>query len=237
MNDTDNVFKQWQARPDARTMTPLVKSLEPTIDKALKSYGYSGDPNMKTTAQLHVMKAIPRFDPSKSKINTFVTNELKRLQRLGPKQQHAMPIPEQAAYDLKSVQNIETELMADLGRDPTGEELADATGLSSKRIRGIKSKYAMPTLTESAFEAPNGDINLPGIDDNDEQERLWAEAVYSGLDPIDKKIMDWSMGWHGADRTSKTVMAQKLGVSIPAITQRAQRVAGKLAEGSEYKLI
>jgi len=237
-DDIDQLFSTWKQSPGPKTVTPLVKSLEPMINKALSSYGYSGDPNMKTTAQLHVIKALPRFDPSRAQLGTFVFNELKRLQRLGPKQQHAIPMPEQAAFDLKSIQRVEHDLAYNLGRDPNYDELADATGLSARRIEAIKKRYGMPTLTEQSFETDEGFIEVPGQRSvSDESQELWTEAVYQEMDPIDKKIFDWATGLHGQPRLSKTKMAAKLNISIPAITQRAQRISKKLTEGMEYNIL
>jgi len=236
--DIDRLFNTWKQAPGPNTVTPLVKSLDPMISKALSSYGYAGDPNMKTTAQLHVIKALPRFDPKRAQLGTFVFNELKRLQRLGPKQQHAIPMPEQAAFDLKSIQRVEHDLSYKLGREPNHDELADATGLASRRIQAIKKRYGMPTLTEQSFATDEGFIEVPGQrSGSDESQELWTEAVYYEMDPVDKKIFDWSTGLHGQSKISKTNMAAKLGISIPAITQRAQRISKKLTEGMEYNIL
>jgi len=234
--DPTQLYKQWKASPNPGTLTPLVSSLRPTIDSALRTYGYADDPNMRTTAQLHVIKALPRYDPKRAKLNTFVFNELKRIQRFGPKQQHAIPIPEQAALDLRSLQRIEHDLVHELGREPTPPELADKSGLSVRRINSIRRRYAIPTVTEQAFESDIGVRDVPATRGN-ESERLWLDALYAELDPIDKKILDWSLGMHGQPRISKTQMATKLGISIPAITQRARRLSARVSEGMEYEIL
>jgi DNA-directed RNA polymerase specialized sigma subunit len=231
------LYERWKARPGPATLTPLMKSVTPLIDKALRSYGFEGNPNVRSRAQVHVMGVLPRYNPSKASLRTFLTNELKRIQRFGPQQRFAIPIPEQAALDLKSVERHERELSYTLGRDPTWEELSDATGLSSRRVQAVKSKYGVPVLSETAFETPEGDISPPGVTGGLDPEDLWMEAVYGGLDPIDKKILDWSMGHHGQRQLTKTQMAANLNMSVSAITQRALRIARKLEEGREHRIL
>jgi len=230
--DTKLLFSRWKERPGPTTLTPLMISLEPTIKSSLQSYGGANDPNLRSTAQLQIIKSLPRYDPAKAGLSTFVFNELKRMRRLAPKQQYAIPIPEQASLDLKNVQLVEGNLQAELGREPTVSELADATSLSPRRIQSIKVKYAIPTITDQQYE---NSTELPTTREQ-ASEKLWTDVVYSTLDPIDQKIMDWSLGWHGQEQLSKTEMARRLRMSVPAITQRAQRIAAKMEEGTEYNL-
>ena len=70
----------------------------------------------------------------------------------------------------------------------------------------------------------------PGTE-RSEHEDLWLGFFYADLDdPIDKKIFEWSTGWGGAPRLTKTEMARRLGRSVPAISQRSDRLAGELEE-------
>jgi DNA-directed RNA polymerase specialized sigma subunit len=231
-----NLYGQWKARPSRETLTPVIKALAPTIDSALTSYGYQGNETMRTAAQLHLAKSLPRFDPSKNvKLETFAFNELKRLQRIGPKQEFAIPRPEASALDLRNVETAEQELSENYGREPTANELSDATGISVKRITTLKQRYGMPVVTQEAAEG-YGASGTTDTTDGITQD-LWVDAIYEDLDPIDKKILDWSMGRNGSPRLKKTDIAIKLGISIPAVTQRAQKIMNKLSEGMEYNVI
>ncbi len=89
----DNAYTAWSARRSPSTLTPLISSLQPTINSSLRTYGFANDPNMLATAQLHVIKSLDRYDPEKAGVKTFVTNELRRIQRLGPQQRFALPMP------------------------------------------------------------------------------------------------------------------------------------------------
>lgn len=237
MSQLDELYTKWKAKPGSKTLTPLVTELNPLIDKAMRSYGLSKSPGLKTRAQLHVIKVLPGYDPKRAGLKTFVTGELQRLRRIGAQQEFAIPIPEQAAIDLKGVRRQEKELTYSLGRDPTPQELADVTRLSPRRIATIKRKYGAPVVSESMFRSQEGEVNTPGVTTGLNPDNLWVDAVYDTLDPIDKKIVDWTLGRSGEPTLTKTQIAAKLGMSVSAITQRAARVARKLEEGSEYRVI
>ena len=233
----ENLYKSYQLRKCPETLTPLVGSLQPTIDKAIKTYGYTGDPNIRTTAQIFTAKAIDRYDDKRgAALPTFIFTELQRLQRIGARQSFAIPMPEQAALDLKSVRNATEELKYELGREPTSNELADHTGVSKQRIEFVMKKYNRPSISESSFTTDEGNKSTPGTVRPD-TEQLWIDLTYAQSGPIDQKIMEWSLGLHGHEKLNKSMIAKKLGVSVAAVTQRASKIAKQLEEGYNYQII
>ena len=233
----DSLYKHYQSNKRPETLTPLIGALQPTIDKAIKTYGYTGDPSVRTAAQLHVAKAIERFDPSRgAALPTFVFTELQRLQRIGSKQSFAIPMPEQAALDLKAIRNTSEELKYELGREPNSDELADATGISHKRLEYVMKKYNRPSISEAAFTTDEGSKATPGTVRPD-TEQLWMDLTHAQLSPTDKKIMEWSTGMRGSERLTKSMIAARLGISVPAVSQRAARIAKQLEEGYNYQVI
>jgi DNA-directed RNA polymerase specialized sigma subunit len=230
------LFQTWKRRPGPETLTPLLTSLQPVIDKSLKTYGYEGDPLMQTTAQLHAIKVLGNYQPERgARLETFMTNEMRRLQRLGAQQSQVIPIPERVALDYKDIQQAEAKLKSELGRDPTISELADTTGLSVKRIGSVRKRH-VPVRMEGMFQTEEGYGSAPGTQRLD-TEQLWIEAVYGDLGPVDQKIVDWSLGWHGEPKMEKTDMARRLGISIAAISQRAKKIADRLQEGAKIQLL
>jgi DNA-directed RNA polymerase specialized sigma subunit len=227
-------YTTWKKTPTPVNMTGVIKAVDPVIRKALQTYGYKDDPLMRSTAQAYAGRIIPNYNPSKgTHLSTFLTTELQRLQRIGPQQSYAVPIPEGAALDLQRVKDKEAELRAALGRDPTIPELADATNMNIRRINKLYTKYGAPSLTEGFY---GEDLSTAG-EGSDVSEQIWADAVYMELDPIDKKIFEWTTGWKGRPSLSKTEIAQKLKMSVSAVTQRAAKITQKLNEGSDLNII
>lgn len=225
--DSQKAWEAWKKTPGPDTLTPLVRSVNPVIDRALHTYGMSNDPTMKNVAQLHVIKVLPRFDPSKAKLDTFLTNELKRLQRVGTQQSQMIKAPERVVLDWRHINNSELELKDRLGRDPTVDELSDFTGIGARRISMIR-RSMKPTITSESFS--QGDNQVTGGAQTD-YEDLWRDSFYAGLgDPVDRKIMDWTLGWHDQPQLSKTEIARRLGISSAAVSQRSARLASDLEQ-------
>lgn len=220
-------FEAWKAKPGPATLTPLIQSLQPVIQKSLSTYGYDKDPNVVAAAQIHLSKGLPRFDPQKASLETWATTELKRMPRIALKQRHAIPIPERAAADLRGIQTAERDLRYRLGREPTAGELADDTGLSLRRIGKIRASFGVPTITEGMAQTTEGHEAVLGAPDVT-RERLVMDLVYGELAPIDQQILDFTFGWHGQPKLNKVEIAQRLHRSPASITQRAAAIAQKI---------
>ena len=230
-SEVPDLFGTWKAAPGPKTLTPLVQQLDPVIDKALGAYGYAGDANMKNTARLLAVKALPRYDPEKATLNTFVFGELRRLQRVGPQQEYAVPIPERIMLERAAADRATDDLREELGRQPTDDELLDRTGLTLKRLRTLRG---VPTQVVGSRTDDAGQVITDAADEMDSS-RLWEEAVAVSLDPVDRKIYEWSTGT-GGERLTKTQMAARLRLSPAAITQRSARIAQKLSAGEGMRI-
>jgi DNA-directed RNA polymerase specialized sigma subunit len=230
----DDLYLSYKKSRNKASATALVSGLQPTIDKALHTYGYKDDPLMKTTAQLYALESVDTFDPTKeASLPSYVFTRMQRLQRLGAQQANAIPIPERAALDMKHLTDNEGELTDSLGRAPTMQELADKTGVSTKRIGLVRGKYSRPSRLEQ-FEGAENDVSVMATQHSNFED-LWMDMVYDTLPITDKKIMEHTLGLKGAPVKSKVEIAAELGISPAAVTQRAQRIAAKLEEGSKYR--
>jgi DNA-directed RNA polymerase specialized sigma subunit len=95
----------------------------------------------------------------------------------------------------------------------------------------------MPQLHSQTQDTEGGGQTLVGTESGLDFEDLWIDAVYGELDGRDRKIMDWTLGWHGQPKLTKTEMAKRLGMSVSAITQRAMRIANRVDEGREHTIL
>ena len=225
----EELWQTWKKTPGPATLTPLMAAAQPTIQKALYTYGFSGDPNINIQAQLHVMSVLPRFDPKKAKLTTFLTNELRRVQRIGYEQNQTVKIPEQAMIDFKYIKSKERDLRDNLGRDATVDELADATGLSTRRISKLRTSVRQSMSDNTQLGEGSAPVGVaaerPELDD------MYAHAFYGSLtDPLDQKIFEWTTGYGGSERLSKSDIARKLNRSVAAISQRSEKMATAIEE-------
>ena len=52
----------------------------------------------------------------------------------------------------------------------------------------------------------------------------WLDFVYGDLSPVDKLVMDMTLGRNGRKRTSTQEIARKLNISPGAVSQRAAKI-------------
>lgn len=230
-------YEAWKASPGPATLTPLVSSLDPVIRSSLQSYGIQNDPVMLNAARIHAGQVVGRYDPSRgASLDTFIRQEMQRMQRVNAKRSSAIPIPGGVMVELASLSKEEEELEHQLGRPPTTAELADKTGISARRIEKIRSTYK-PVVTDRSG-TPTGDDNVFMLASQEfDRDKFSRNLVYMDADAIDKKIMEWTFGMYGAPVLSKSEMASKLGISVPALTKRSSRLLGKIEEQKAYSVL
>jgi DNA-directed RNA polymerase specialized sigma subunit len=226
----DTVYDEWKKNQTPEINTKLVGTIQPIIDTAVNSYaGGAASPTIKNKARLMALKALGTYDPQKGNVKTHLLSQLQSLRRLAAQEQNIISIPEQVGLDFQRLAGAENELRDSLSRDPDDNELADATGLSVRRIKKIRAfnqpvAEGMTAVQASGSEdAANTDIasTLPNYTKNTD---AWLEFVYGDLSPTDKLIMDMTLGRNGRRRTSTQEIAKRLNITPGAVSQRASKI-------------
>lgn len=227
-DDFDTVYKQWQTAQTPDNNTKLLKTVQPIIDTALTSYaGGQPSPAMRTKAKLMALKAMSAYNPNKGNVKTHLLSQLQSLRRAAAQENNIISIPEQVGLDFQHLTETENQIRDQFGRDPTDDELADATGLSKRRIQKIKSFHQpvpeSATITENEDDTFDGGVasQIPGANN---AYNAWLDFVYEDLGPTDRLIMDMTLGRNGKRRTSNQQIAQRLRLSPGAISQRAAKI-------------
>jgi DNA-directed RNA polymerase specialized sigma subunit len=228
--DFDTLYPQWQTAQTPEMNTQLLGTVQPIIDTAVSSYaGANASPTIKNRARLMALKALQTYDPQRGNVKTHLLSQLQSLRRLSAKEQNIISLPEQVGLDFQRLSSAENELRDGLSRDPTDDEIADATGLSVRRIRKIRDFHqpvaeGMTAMQMSGSDdAANTDIasTLPNYT---KQTDAWLDFVYGDLSPTDKLIMDMTLGRNGRRRASTQDIAARLNVSPGAVSQRAAKI-------------
>lgn len=228
--DFDTLYPQWQKAPTPELNTQVIGHLQPIIDTAVSSYaGQNASPTIKNKARLMALKALQTYDPNKGNVKTHLLSQLQSLRRLTAKEQNIISLPEQVGLDFQRLSAAENELRDALSRDPTDDELADSTGLSTRRIKKIRAfnqpvAEGMTALQAGNSEdAANTDIasTLPNYTKHTD---AWLDFVYGDLSPTDKLIMDMTLGRNGRRAASTQDIARRLNISPGAVSQRAAKI-------------
>jgi DNA-directed RNA polymerase specialized sigma subunit len=228
-DDFNSLFDTWRGAPTPQTNTQIIKTIQPVIDTALSSYvGQSPTPAIRSKAKLMALKALQTFDPKMGNVRTHLLSQLQSLRRAAAQEQNIISIPEQVGLDYQKLVEAENELRDRLSRDPSDDEIADATGLSTRRIGKIRS-FHQP-LAEGSTIIDTGDdyadsggiaSSIPG---QTSAQDAWLEFVYGDLSTTDKLIMDMTLGRNGRKKAGTAEIARKLNITSGAVSQRAAKI-------------
>ncbi len=225
------VFDSWKKNRNPHTTGQLLRQLQPSIDKGISAHVGASNPLLKSRARRMALQAVQGYDPSRgTKLSTHVINYLQGLKRVNRQQTQIIKVPERVSLEQSRLMDASRELSDDLGREPSDIELADYTGISRSRQTHIR-KFK-PTIAEGSLISKSegsNEVFSPGI--VHDPSLSWAEIVYSDMDPIDQKIMEYSMGLHGRKPLQNQEIAVKLHLTPGAISQRKQKIQMRLDEG------
>lgn len=230
--DFDAAYTQWQKTRSPETNTALLRTIQPVIDTAVTSYaGQNTSSTIRSKARMMALKALDSYDPQRGNVRTHLLSQLQGLRRVSAQAQNIISIPEQVGLDYAHLTERENELRDQFGRDPTDDELADATNLSKRRIQKIRA-FNQPvaegaTIKEVTEDSYGGDTasTIPGTH---RAEDAWFNFVYDDLGPTDKLIADLLLGRNGKRRTSTQEIARRLKITPGAVSQRAAKIQSML---------
>lgn len=212
---------------DSSASSELLKELQPTIDKAINSFG-GADPGLKTRARIMALDAAKSFDASKgTKLSTHVYGTLQKLIRETGRRGNLTHIPENVAILRSRIKEAIDDWKAEYDEEPTVEQLADKTGISIKRIDAVMN---YKTVTPDSLTAsPEGD--LLAADRSTKAAELYNRVVYDELDDTDKKIYEWSTGYGKGVKLSGIEIARRLKITPAAVSKRSVNISKKFADG------
>lgn len=230
-------FNAWKAKPTPATNGAMLKAVQPVIDSAVKSYGGgSKSPLLASRARRIVLDALPTYDATKGPLKVHLDNQLRGLRRVNTQQNQIINVPEQVQLDQHHLYEAENRLRDWLGRDPTDDELADESGLSTKRLAYIRgASGGMPEGSLEKVTADGEDVIAPEIVATDDD--AWNGFVYGSLQPADQLIMAHTLGMNGRKRLSGAQVAQKLGITAAAVSQRKARIQRMLDQRNELGVL
>jgi DNA-directed RNA polymerase specialized sigma subunit len=229
LGSLDDTYDFWQRNQSQANMDQLLRAAQPTINKALSSFA-GGDKSLNARAKRLAIDAFRNYDPKKgAKLSTHLYIRLQPLQREYTQRSSILEIPERVQLDRFRLEQAETALADELGREPSDAELAEYIGLSTRRIAHVR-KFARKRFSESQIRSPEGEPLQPASEEVSPED-IWFEFVHHDLDPTDKKILEWKTGMYDKKVLSTNEIARRLKITPSAVSQRAAKIALKLEEG------
>ena len=224
---TKDLVARWQATNNEADTAELLKRMQPTISSAITSFG-GGDQSLDVKAAKLTIDALKTYDPTMgADPTTHVFHNLKRLNRYSAQRNDIIPRSEYSVLEQKNLQRYIDTFTEEKGREPSIGELADISGLSTKKVEKLLDNQVRvindtSTLTDESMASTIGSKDVTDED--------YFEYVYASVGPIDQKIMEWASGFHKKPILSNGEIAKKLGVSQAAVSQRKARIQKMLSD-------
>lgn len=225
---------RYAATPSVALREEIVRRLMPLARSLAMRFSGGTEPidDLVQVANLGLLKAVDRFDPSRSSsFGAFavptILGELRRHIRDGV---WNLRLPRVLQEVTMKIETAVDQLKAELGRSPTTAEIAAHLGTSSKQVlEGMAATHARRTLSLDAPERAGADaqptIAIIGCEEPGyERVEIRFACADAGLDDRERRVLRLS----AAGQLTQSEIGELVGLSQMQISRIIRRALWKL---------
>lgn len=229
---------------DRRAREELVEAFLPLIASVARVY--RGSPTITRVELIQegvvgLLRALERYDPSLGvPFWGYATWWVRQaMQQLIAELTRPMVLSDRALRQLSQLKRAHGEYVTEHGREPSGNELADRTGLSHAQVGEMLALERVPQSMDEPVQGAEGDVGAFGelladplsedayedLLDHSEIEQI--RALLGSLNDRERMILRARYGVGGQEESLRDI-GERIGLSGERVRQIEQRALGKL---------
>ena len=225
------LWQQWdQGGRRVEDLEPLYKSYKPFINQYVHRFMRNEIPASAIRAEVNqqFMNAVNSYDPSRSQLNTWVQNNLRKTQRYVKTYQNLGHIPEGQISLITPYYQAKSELVAKFGHEPDTDSIADRMGLPTRKVAQLEKELSRKDLPVSGF----GEQGDPAQMLTPKELEAFSLIKYD-LTPEERTVYEYTFGVDGKPQLKPGEIAKKAKIHPSKVSRIRKKLKDKVYEAME----